>query len=58
MLRIAPQDEAFEEASQDGARGRRAVRFALGANEGQKQQKRNESFAKRNESFRTAVVSF
>jgi hypothetical protein len=54
MLRIASQDEAFGEGIAGGRRGRRPVRFALGANEGQKHQKRNESFAKRNESFRTA----
>ena len=52
-LRMRPSGKA----SQDGARTRRSVRFALGADEGQKQQKRNESFAKRNESFRSAGLT-
>ena len=55
MLHIASQDEAFGETSRDGARGG-PVSFAFGRRRGPKQQKRNESFAKRNESFRTAAL--
>ena len=54
MLRIASQDEAFGEGIA-GRRPREATgTFRFGRRRGPKQQKRNESFAKRNESFRTA----